>query len=103
MKELCIESKSGTEEKTISTMEVVVSLNNLISEEKINELFMEIFSSLDSAATLQIDFFSSDCVRIKLEIKSPNVNDLLVGLLEVFLYRLGNVRVYHKKIEYRIC
>lgn len=85
------------------SLEVVVSEKNLILFNEIEGLADSLFSQFPTAKIcLSIDRVASERVRIKAEIKRAESDELLLSTLELFLHYLGNVRVYYKKVDYRI-
>ena len=105
MKKLSIDSSNKFTKKFIYVLEVEVSKKNLISDEEIDQIFFETFSSFDSAeisVLFEMNLYVEEKSNIKIEINSAKENDSFLSVLELFLHYLGNVRVYHKKIEYRV-
>lgn len=105
MKELRIEPQQKFVEKVRCILEVEVSTKNLISDGEYDRIISDIFSAFDSAKLyihLLVTDSGNDRIKIKLDIRYAEVNDFLLGALELFVHYLGNVRVYHKKIEYRL-
>ena len=103
MREVLIESSTQFKESVFCSLEVVVSEKNLISDDEIETTTRQLMSRFEKITVHVVVFHGpEEKARIKIDVKHFQESEFLLGALELFLHYLGNVRVYHKKIEYRL-
>jgi len=92
-----------------SRLQIVIDENNLPSLEKQEEIINEICDRYDIDRTKNefIAEIKNPCTtdKVTYEIKINATEDGLpvVAALEVFVMMMGNIMIYEKVLEYRVC
>lgn len=100
MKEVLIEREPHLAKKIKCSLDAVVSVVNLATDEQIEAIVKDIFSSYDKIYVQVLVYRAAEKATIKVNLKYFEESNLILGILDFFLYRLGNVRIFQKNVEY---
>ena len=89
------------------SIEVLVSFNNFIGYDKIEELLDSLLEAYklspeEVSVLCNVTSHSKDRVRVKLRVEYLHESDLCMAVLEQFVHGLGNVLIYERKMNYAV-